>query len=297
MSQLVYCARSEQYRTGTRASGAVMTRNSLPAILVFSLAGVLAGCAAMQDGENVLQMADSISHLREVQVLRNISAAISDHDMVPSQVILGTGQANVQVGFSSLFKLPQFDFSRPSRQLDAGATDVWIAQWQMEPITNADDLRRLRNLYVLVASTDEDYDKLQAYLRAHPDRLPLTPETPELARGKGGSGKAPPVGLRWTDALQILKHGDSIGCKYFQEDNSRHGDRGLPFRRWLYWRQASGSWLPNTPDAIPQSLGHYGDWEIGITSRACFNDFVIMMQSATPVAEQAISQGPKVMLR
>jgi len=273
-----------------------MTANSLSMIAAFCLATALSACAGVQDSENVLQMADTISRMREQQVLRNVSAAISDHDMVPSQIVLGTGQANVQMGINSLFKLPHFDFSKPSRQWDIGATDLWIAQWQMEPVTNADDLRRLRNLYALIASSNAEYDRLWAYIRAHPTQMPSPSGMPELAHGKGGSGKAPAVGLRWTDALGILKIGDSIGCKYYQEAKTARAEGGLPFRRWLFWRHDSGAWLPERPDSAPQSLGSYGDWEIGVTSRACFDDFVIMMQAATPVAEQVSTQGPKIML-
>jgi len=38
------------------------------------------------------------------------------------------------------------------------------------------------------------------------------------------------------------------------------------------------------------------DTRLGTTSRACFNDFVILVQSATPETVTASQQGAKVML-
>jgi hypothetical protein len=82
---------------------------------------MLAGCAASQVRMNALQMVGDVARMREIQAYRNISAAISDHDFVPAQIFVGNGQATVATATSVGLKLPQFDFSQPSRQLDPTA--------------------------------------------------------------------------------------------------------------------------------------------------------------------------------
>ena len=292
-------------------------RRCFKALAVLSLTAALGGCAATQARMNTLQMVDDVARIREAQVLRNVSAAISDHDMVPAAILLGAGQASVSTDASSNLHLPDFSFTQPSRALDVSASDSWTAQWQVSAVTNAEDLRRLRNLYVLIASTDEQYDQLQAYFARHPDRRPAAACSGEPAPAQGarpreeaasqllasdtlseecppgyGAGQIP----KWRRALDIIENGDSIGCKLYQERRPEADRGGLPFRRWLYWRAAGGAWGPETPASEPQSLGRAGKWELGVTSRACFNDFVILVQSATPATVNASGQGPKLML-
>jgi hypothetical protein len=188
------------------------------------------------------------------------------------------------------------------------------------PVTNADDLRRLRNLYVLIVSTDAQYDQLEAYYARHPEmRAPLecyglqssASAAPDAAKAPGtaaqnalcpagyGSGVIP----KWKQGLQIIEAGDSIGCKLYQEEKvvarrqAAKGElTGIPFKRWLYWRPPGGAWLPETPETTPERLGQYGQWELGTTSRACFNDFVLLVQSSSPDAAAASGQGAKLML-
>src|SRR5271156_3917874 len=127
-----------------------MRNNVVGAVAMLAATLAVACCASKQVAHNALQMAVDVASLRDEQVFRNISAAISDHDMVPAQIFLGTGQATVATGGSATFKLPHFDFSKPTKEADPAASDVWTAQWQFLSVTNADDLRRLRNLYVLI---------------------------------------------------------------------------------------------------------------------------------------------------
>lgn len=266
----------------------------------------LSGCAGTQVSMTSLEMAEQVARIREVQVLRNISAAISDHDSVPSQILLGTGQANVAAGAATTVKLPHFDFSQNGREVDITGTNTWTAQWQFESVTNADDLRRLRNLYALVSSDDKQWYMLQAYFDRHPEaRDPFADaeenESPPLGYGPGKV-------INWHQAVAAMKRGDSIGCKLFQENRSapsvrdavsaaKGDNKQFPFRRWLYWRHpGSPGWLPNKPDLQVQPLGRYGEWELGVTSRPCFDDFVILVQGATPAAEKAGAAGAKVML-
>jgi len=382
----------------------------------------LCGCTALQNRENTVQMVNSIEQIRREQVLRNISIAIDDHNMVPVQIVLGTGQASVMESASPTLKLPDLNFSKSTKELDAQATVNWTSQWQMAPVINAIDLRNLRDLYVLVASTDDEFAYLAKYLNRHrelrshcptqdaiifevgyskalvslgpgatPDRaLALLkganhacasgvktgtdkskdgasggpngapepgvgpgpspapapgPEAPAADRpkvsvsavssdeqsgsvllsispaGGGGGGesialnaKTPAQTATWYDGLYIIELGDSIGCKLYQEQTLNRMEEiafspagaeqqreleesTLPFKRWLYWKRAGDqNWAPNGPPANDDSvshLGHYGRWDLGTTSKACFDDFVILVEGATPSAAAASTNGPK----
>jgi len=284
-------------------------------LLAAGAALALGGCAAVQVRENTLQMVDSVSRIRDVQVLRNLSAAINDHDMVPTQILLTTGQASVSADAGASASFPRFRLFDGKGELDLSTGGEWTAQWQVSPVTNADDLRRLRNLYVLIVSTDQQYDDLEAYFDRNPQQKAdsacygfqstASAAAPVAADGSGGcppgygSGQIP----KWKQALVVIESGDSIGCKLYQEAFATararipHDDRrGVPFRRWLYWRRAGGAWLPTAPQAEPQSLGRFGGWELATTSRACFDDFVILAQSATPETAAAGGGGARVML-
>ena len=211
-----------------RAGDSVAQRKFMIISIIAAVCLLLEGCVASQVQENTLEMVDSVAHVRESQVLSNLSSAISDHNMVPTEILLSVGQATVTAGLSPTAKYPKFTTASPAREFDIGASDNWTAQWQVTPVTNADDLRRLRNLYVLIVSTDDQYDALEAYYTRHPEmRAPI--ECYGLSAA--GSEKAilvPPSGQcpagygtgvipRWKQSVQIIETGDSIGCKMFQE--------------------------------------------------------------------------------
>jgi hypothetical protein len=269
---------------------------------------ILCGCASLQNSENTVEMAANISKIREDQVLGNISKAISDRDMVPSQILLGTGQATVSTGLTPTIKLPNFNFSKPTKELDISATDTWNAQWQFTSVTAADDLRSLRNIYALIVTTDEQYEALDAYWKKkypntakEPDAglipfLSLLPrEAPHLA---AKPGEQTPLGTIITapGAKKYIIEGDSIGCMLYQADKDQNKKGGIPFNRWLFWRGPGVDWQPTLPKSKPTSLGYYGGWEIGVTSRACFDDFVILVQGVTPTANSVNSLGTKLVL-
>jgi hypothetical protein len=274
------------------------------------LAAVLGGCVAQQARVNTLDMIGDIARVRNSQVLRNLSAAISDRDAVPAVVVLGAGQATASVAGGS----------------DPVAQDTWTSQWQISTVTNSEDLRRLRNLYALITATDAQYDRDLAYFRRHPQEVPSAGCGGHDLATRSASAPAPPAAGRpneepaanllysgdqnlecppgygpgrvaaWRLALNVIETGDSIGCRLYQEQPRKPPatGAGLPFRRWLYWRRPGGTWGPDPPERPPQSLGTVGDWELGTTSQSCFNDFTILVQTLTP-SGAAVAE-PKLML-
>ncbi len=273
----------------------------------------LSGCVAHQARINTLEMIGDIARVRNTQVLRNLSAAISDRDGVPAVVVLGAGQATASVSAGV--------------DPDAIAHGAWTAQWQISTVTNSEDLRRLRNLYALITATDAQYDIGLAYFRRHPQESPnagcggadLTTRSAnaQAASAAGRPNEEPAVELlysgdqnvecppgygpgrvaTWRLALNVIEVGDSLGCRLYQEQPRKPPatGAGLPFRRWLYWRRPGAAWGPDPPDTPPQSLGTVGDWELGTTSQSCFNDFTILVQTLTPSSGGGVAE-PKLML-
>jgi hypothetical protein len=311
-------------------------------LIAAALLAILTGCAAFQSQRNANDMASTISRIREEQVLQNIGVAIDDRSFVPSGIVLGTGQANVIVGMTPTFRGTGITSGAPGYELDIAPTDTWTAQWQFTSITEQGDLRRLRNVYALIVSTDEQYDTLERYF--HPqaaaangaaqandsdavfrglfegllppaEKAPPAPPAPPVVttrvkRTSSTSKDKPPPSaapepsgrpaaqhvIPWPDAKDFLITGDSIDCRLFQAAKvpSTHG---VPFRRWLFWRKSGGPWLPQDPGGPVEDVGHYGNWDLGVTSRACLDDFVILLQGVTPSASSVTSQGAKYMLQ
>ena len=281
-------------------------------ILGLALAALLGGCVAHQARINTLDMIGDIARVRETQVLRNLSAAISDRDAVPAVVVLGAGQATAS--------------ATAGVDADAVAHGAWTSQWQISTVTNSEDLRRLRNLYALITATDAQYDIALAYFRRHPQEAPnascggsdlaVSSASAPTAPATGRPNEEPAANLlysgeqslecppgygpgrvaTWRLALNVIEVGDSLGCRLYQEQPRKPpaSGVGLPFRRWLYWRRPGATWGPEPPDTPPRSLGTVGAWELGTTSQACFNDFTILVQTLTP-SGGAVAE-PKLML-
>lgn len=292
---------------------------------------LLDGCATGQAQRNTTLMAATISTMRQDQALNNIAAAIDDRSFVPSAIVLGTGQATIASAPSSAVTAT---INNPSTlELGLGATYTVTAQWQFTSITDPDDLRRLRNIFALIVSTDAQFDELEAYFHtgensaaapaapaegAAPsdrdelvfrnllgDLAPPRPEPGASARKTEGartsqapSPEAAGQVVSWRQARRFLEEGDSIDCRLYQQAKPLSG-KGVPFRRWLFWRKPKGPWNPQRPpEGLPIAiLGTYGNWQLGVTSRACLDDFVILIQALTPNTNATAAEGPKYMLR
>jgi hypothetical protein len=272
------------------------------------MAVMVAGCVATQTGQSTIQMAETISHIRDSQVLRNISAAIGNRSAVPAQIVLGIGQANVTAGLGSGSggKYTNINRRATALELDISPSDTWTGQWQFTSITERDDLRRLRNVYELIVSTDAEFDELEDYLEEaeHGKETDNKPESPESLvfedivsdaseNERNGSIQAETAKptpkepstepapssksgvIPWEQARDFIENGDSLDCRVYQ--------KGFQDQ---YWR-ANGTtqWSPTEPNGkLVVSLGVYQGREIGVTSIACFYDFVIFVQGLTPSA-------------
>ena len=283
------------------------------------------GCASTQTATSTVQMVDSIARIRNQQVLRNLAAIIKDHDAVPSQIVLGVGQANVSVGVSPVAKATNLTHT-PSLEGDVGLVDQWTAQWQFTAITDPGDLRRLRNLYALVVASDEEYQHLSAVAEDVEKEEASAAAATSLQRpaygdmdmddedrvfqglfpqdGRAGAAGGGPVQTEakiadWRTAKRFVTKGDSIGCRQYQA--ARDTSSRLPFRRWLFWRSvhagAGSAWQPSLPATQDiHVLGTVGGVQIATTSRACFDDFVILVQALSSTTNAA-AKAPRYMLQ
>lgn len=282
---------------------------------------IVGGCATSGAQRNTTLMAATISRMRQDQALNNIAAAIDDRSAVPSAIVLGTGQASIASAPSTAVKAT---LDHPgSLELGVGGTYTVTAQWQFTSITDPDDLRRLRNIFALIVSTDAQFDELETYFHGtgggpagqgagaagardelvYRNLLGEPALSPPAAPPSGAAAHAPnpeAAGqvISWREARRFIDEGDSIDCRLWQREKPPRAS-GVPFRRWLFWRKRGGSWSPEAPPpgAPMEILGTYGRWELGVTSRACLDDFVILIQALTPNTSSSAREGPKYMLQ
>jgi hypothetical protein len=243
--------------------------------IIATAAIACAGCIPQQLKHNATSVIGTIYDLRTEQVLTNLSASIDDITVVPVHVVITQGSAQVSGTVSPTIKLPHMNFSQATREIDTLGTYQWTDQWQFIPVTAPDDLQRLRSLYgAIVRRTREaarGTSKSVALIGFPIERSTTKPTAPGVA--------PPPTQDEITTALWS---GVSVECKAFLE--------ATPNKVWLYWKNGDPDNLPVPPDAI--DLGHYGRNEILTTSRACFDDFILLVQSTTTATQtQAIGLG------
>jgi hypothetical protein len=247
--------------------------------LLFCLVASLAGCVSAQLQRNAGGLISTVSELRQRQVLNNLSATIDDNDAVPVHVVITQGSAQVSSSAGPTFKLPRFHLSQPTKELDLAASDQWTDQWQFIPVTATDDLMRLRTLYGLIIRRTKNVAENEYKIEDIP-----------LRRGFSVGGHAEVEAAKLTplvsppptreEIVAALNDGISDGCsKYLRE---------TPSKIWLYWKNEDTN-APSVPIGA-KSLGKFGRNEIFVTSRACFDDFILLVQSTTTnTATQAIT--------
>ena len=102
------------------------------------------------------------------------------------------------------------------------------------------------------------------------------------------------------DIFTAIRNGLSGGCRHYQnqfiiapkETGLARGDR--LFERWLFWKDASGSWAPYTPPFTPEYVGRYGNREFWTTARSCLSDFIILAINATANSHAAAHSSAKI---
>jgi len=129
---------------------------------------LVGACAAKQLNSNTLDLAASLDSLTTKQVLYNLGRALDDDSFVPSQVSIAAGSASTTNSVSPSVSIPltpsssvttTTSFSNPqsggvsaqaglaSVGLNVAVQDLWQQGWTLDPVGDADQLRRLTALY------------------------------------------------------------------------------------------------------------------------------------------------------
>ena len=253
---------------------------------------LLCSCSSWQASQNTIDLIDTIADIRETQVLRNIGKAIDDPSSVPAQVVLSQGVATASLGISPTFLWPRVSVTPQTNQLNVGGTDSWTSTWQMVPVSSPGDLNRLRNLYAYIVTVhtkdatetkkDSAMKHLLAFRTTQEAKINSNPiiETHHVLQGPNRE-----------DVAEALVNGESFRCAEYQKV---HQEGTQIYTHWLYWKEYE-SWRPLDPpaDAKMIYLGSYNDHRLYVSSRACLDDFILLVQRSIPSTQTAADQVPR----
>ena len=130
------------------------------------------GCASTQLNYNTLDLASTVDSLVTDQVLTNLAKVLESPYAIPSQVAISTGTVTTNNSITPSFTAPlnvmttatntvattfaaatsstvtkTATSTKPNVGFTANAVDQWTQTWGVSPLTDPDQLRRLRSLY------------------------------------------------------------------------------------------------------------------------------------------------------
>lgn len=265
-------------------------KNPLPKLAALFLATALMACAT-ETRMTTVQMASAIGDMQQEQILNSLSVAIDTPSAIPAQMIIKQGTAASSLGLSPTFKNPNLKYGLADtlspknaplglQTFSLSGSDSWEAQFQISPVVDMDELRRIRLLYAVVTHP-EDY----------PDRKSLDLLAFNLLEARNSSNAQSRLSfLELKTLTHDLLYGISEQCRrYINEDGSEA--HNVLDKRWLFWKSGN-NWQPehealNDKDIV--AVGSGGKYQIGVAreARSCLNDFIILIQWATPAAGTA----------
>jgi hypothetical protein len=244
----------------TAADAALLaTGNPMERALSLWLSGMLlAGCVSTQLNENTLDLASTVAYLHRSQVIDNLGRFIDSADAIPAAVALTGGIVQVKNEIKpdwihpySFLKTGLSPQNSTAKELQLGFTDTWTENWNMAPVAEGEDLKRLRALYRYVVYGD--VNDCQARCS---DRYNFEEDyrNTYIRDVQGRPHKVEPV-----PRIHAEIH-----------------------TGWLYWSEpgSSEAVLPRKPDVPVQSIGVYGTRTLYTTNRGYFADFIIASLSA-----------------
>ena len=227
---------------------------------VFLLLGalLLAGCAE-QLNQNTLALASTLGYLHREQVIDNLGRFIDDPDAIPAAVALTGGIVQVENKIETNWTYPYSLLvtsaraeGTGTRQLALDYTNQWVQNWDMAPVADSEDLKRLRALFRYAVYGDVNDCRARCS-----DKYDLESEYEAtfIRDVQGRPHKVEPV--------PRVGHEVHTG--------------------WLYWSEPGSDKpvLPTPPAAPVEAIGVYGSRVLYTTSQEFFGDFVIAMLGAT----------------
>jgi hypothetical protein len=226
-------------------------------------AGWLTGCVSAELNGNTLDLASTVAELQTRQVVQNLGRFIDDPDALPAQAVLIAGTVQVTNNGSASLSLPLDLIGKFSRNLGVSTGFDWIENWNVVPVTDGDDIRRLRALYRFAVYGNHAGDQPSPE-RPGPYDFDISYVQPELRQAANRRPRAF-TGAEPADAPGVLHTG------------------------WLYWSDsllATEADQPEPPRAGARLylLGHVGTRTLFTANRAAWSDFVIAVQGATTAA-------------
>ncbi len=132
----------------------------------------VSGCASSQLNYNTLDLASSVGDIQTQQVLYNLSLILDDPAAIPTHVDLSAGTAStsnsigpnisspipetiaqVTAGGTGTGNVLQNTFARTGVTASVSGQNLYSQSWNYTPVTDGDELRRLRALYKYALGT------------------------------------------------------------------------------------------------------------------------------------------------
>jgi hypothetical protein len=250
----------------------------LPSLAVLSVAVAVHCCASTQLNYNTLDLASTADHLLTGQVLHNLALFIDSDAAIPSQIVINGGTATTANTITPSFSTPLSKAVTlgtsiaaagtgaitstsltnsgvtAAKTLSVGASNVATQNWAYDPVSDADQLRRLHALYRFAV---EGNDKVSAQATLIRD-YPLV-----YRQDKNGNLIIDDHALKGPNCVVcVCAHG---GYKRSDAPKSclAPNRRLLPTtgRRWLLWTSLPGANRPSSnppPSENDFLLGQYG---------------------------------------
>ena len=132
---------------------------------------LVSGCASTQLNHNTLELATSVGNVQTQQVLYNLSLILDDPSAIPTHVTLSDGSASTNNSVQPQISSPlaqtisqttatagfanqlQSTLSHTGMSASISAQNLYSQSWDYTPVTDGDELRRLRALYKYALGT------------------------------------------------------------------------------------------------------------------------------------------------
>jgi hypothetical protein len=220
---------------------------------------LLAACATAELNENTLDLAGTVGYLQTAQIIDNLGRFIDSPDAIPAQIALTGGIVQIANTINPTWMRP-YSFlttggvttASKEKVLQLDYIDQWTENWNLAPVSDSEDLKRLRALY-----------RYAVYGDAHD------------------------CAARCSKTLDF--DGDYSATFIRDIQGRAHNVEPVPrihddiHTGWLYWSAPGGgkAVLPAPPPGPVHSIGTAEGRTLFTTDPEYYSDFVIAVQTAT----------------
>jgi hypothetical protein len=145
-------------------------------LIALILALSLSGCSLFRLTENTIDVSSTIGEIYTRQALSNLSKYIDEPNAIPSQTDLTAGTIQTQNAVTPSMSGPLSDSVtknglgvvtqtvKAAVNLNVNVNDGWQQNWNVAPVTEANELRNLRALYRYALGYTDEEEFLNEYL-------------------------------------------------------------------------------------------------------------------------------------